>query len=211
MKIETSTSLRHTVTTHYPATVEEFDKHGTTGDCVKNAVRFVRTFKTSKDLIEAFAGLIAVETGIARKKLPVKGGKKDRSGQPKTTTEQPEAYYLRVCKEKGLDPDKEPFAKLAAKLSIGGSHEVKFALPSDERITIVKTLPAEFHSAASRIIAAGTWESNRKVLADTSNGNYYGRDIGPQPKNDEEAITVLGNAIRSYQINKQKAESQQWK
>lgn len=211
MKTESSTSLRHKIQTSYPTSVEEFDSFGTTGDCLKNGVRFIRYSKTAKDITEAFAGLIAEKTGVARKRLPVKGGGKDRSGNPKTTLELPEAYFLRVCKEKGLNADKEPFADLAVRLSVGGDTEVKFALPTEERITVVKTLPVEFKDAATRIVRAGTWEQNRKVLADTSNGNYYGRDIGVQPKDEEEAVNVLGNAIRSYQLNKQKAESQQWK
>ena len=143
---------------------------------------------------------------------------KDGKKTELTKKETPGAYLKRVCAEKGIDPNREggPFPLLAKRISVGGDKEVKFDASVTRKEGQPKKLPSMYEDAATGIINNGTWEKNRKVLAEPMASpqhpkakGYYGKDIGAQPKDRAEAIKVLGWAIREYTLNKQAAEMKQ--
>lgn len=151
-------SLAHKFKISAPSTVEEFDKMAKKdGATLDAAVQQEIAHGTLGDVRDVFVALIEEETGIARRDIGTGlfeevEGKRTEITKP----EKHQAYYDRVCAEKGLDSDKEPFAHLAARISEGGDKEVKFDPSVRERKTPIAKLAKKYKDAAAIVIMNGT-------------------------------------------------------
>lgn len=203
--------MKHKITLGVPETLEEYDQLAKrSGACVEDAVDYTIFHCTLGEVREAFCDAITKETGIARREIGT--GEFTGEGENKTEvtkTERPDDFYRRVCAEKGLNPDAEPFAAIATSLSVGGNAEVKFDPAVAARTGKPKKLPDDYRNAATKILANGSWDKNRKVLGRAfDKGGFYGKDIGELPTDVEVATNTLGWAIREYTLNKQRAEAE---
>ena len=128
MQIEQYKSGGHSFAINIPSTVEEYDQLAKkSGAALDAAIDHEVYHGTLGEVRTKFMELIAEDTGI--KPREVGTGIFTGEGEEKveeTKKEKFEAYVNRVCAEKSLDPEKEPFKHLAARLSAGGDKEVKF-------------------------------------------------------------------------------------
>ena len=164
-KIVEYSSGKHTFRINTPETVEEFDQLAKKqGAALEAAVDHEVFHGTLGDVRSAFVELIAEHTGIKPREIGT--GVFEGEGDAKTEVTKPErfeAYYNRVCAEKNLDPEKEPFAALAARLSAGGDKEVKFDPSVTKRTGGSQLIPKMDITAAENFIQKKVNKATGKV------------------------------------------------